>query len=69
MYRPVLCISYFKVCIICKSSMNSLEKESITIIIIHASHSLSAFSLAESLQLILEDSVTHRLVSYLLADN
>ena len=49
--------------------MNSLEKESITIIIIHASHSLSAFSLAESLQLILEDSVTHRLVSYQLADN
>ena len=32
-------------------------------------YSLSAFSLAKSLQLILEISAAYRLVSYLLADN
>ena len=32
-------------------------------------HSLSVFSLAKSLQLILEISTPYRLVSYLLADN
>ena len=35
----------------------------------HSLYSLSVFSLAKSLRLILEISATYRLVSYLLADN
>ena len=72
-----LCVLRYDAFVLMKRAIDCRPKQNITRIMIfslvilyyYTLYSLSVFSLAKSLQLILEISANYRLVSYLLGDN